>query len=141
MKAFSYGIIPYLINDNGVSIMLSKSSKKADYGFVKGKIDSGETPKECAVREVFEEIGVKINIKDLETMVEQKNHRKDIGVFFVNYDKYLKKKIKLAKKELYSVDWFNIQNLPTINKNQSLIVTEIFVKFNKINFYHRKRKK
>ena len=139
MKAFSYGIIPYLINDNGVSIMLSKSSNKSDYGFVKGKIDSGETPKECATREVFEEIGVKIDIEDLESLVTQKNPKKDVGVFFINYQKYLDREINLATDELYSVEWFNISDLPKINKNQRLILTDIFVKFNKLDFYQRKR--
>jgi 8-oxo-dGTP pyrophosphatase MutT (NUDIX family) len=141
MKAFSYGIIPYLFTDDGVSIMLSLSSSgMKSYGFVKGKIDPGETPKECCIREVFEEIGVEINIDDLEDLIIQKNPKKNVGLFYINWNKYSNIKIKLDTRELYSINWFNVSNLPTITKNQRLIISNIFVKFNKLNFYQRKRK-
>lgn len=137
MKEFSYGIIPYKFDENGVSILLSKSSKKSDYGFVKGKIDFGETPKEAAVRETFEEIGISIDIDDLEGFVFQHNSRKDIGLYYINWEKYNSTDFKLDPRELYSVEWFNLSNLPKVSKNQRLILTDLFVKFNKINFYTR----
>ncbi len=138
MKEYSYGIIPYLFNDNGVSILLSKSSKKSDYGFVKGKIDFAETPKECAIREVFEEIGVQTKLEHLESFIFQKNAKKNIGLFYINWDNYTNIPVNINKKELYSLEWFNIKKLPKIVKNQKLIITDILTKFENYNFYHKK---
>jgi 8-oxo-dGTP pyrophosphatase MutT (NUDIX family) len=134
MKAFSYGIIPYILSNKGVNIMLSKTSKTSDYGFIKGKIDKGETPKECTEREVFEEIGINIDIEDLENLVIQKNPKKNIGLFYINFDKYLNQEIKLQEKEIYSIDYFNIRDLPKISKNQRLILTNIIQRFGKIDY-------
>lgn len=134
MKEYSYGIIPYKFDNRGVSILLAKTSKNSEYGFIKGKIDFNETPKECTVREVFEEIGVKINIDDLEEFVFQRNPKKDIGLFFINWEKYLNLKFKLAPKEIHSINWFSLSELPSISKNQKKIVTDINIKFNKLNF-------
>lgn len=140
MKEYSYGIIPYKFNDKGVSILLSKSSKKSDYGFVKGKIDFAETPQECAVREVYEEIGVLIDITDLESFVFQKNQNKDIGLFYIHWDKYIDKNFKLNQKELYSLKWFNIKKIPKVSKNQRKTITDILIRFENVNFWHRKNK-
>lgn len=134
MKEYSYGVIPYKFDENGVSILLSKTSKRSEHGFVKGKIDFGETPKECTVREVFEEIGIRIDIVDLEEFVFQKNPKKDIGLYFINWEKYLDMEFKLAPKEIYSVEWFNIKKLTIVSKNQRKILTDIAVKFDKLNF-------
>ena len=90
--------------------------------------------KECTVREVFEEIGVKINIDDLEEFVFQRNPKKDIGLFFINWEKYLNLKFKLAPKEIHSINWFSLNKIPSISKNQKKIVTDINIKFNKLNF-------
>lgn len=138
MKEYSYGVIPYLFTNEGIYIMLSKSSKKSDYGFVKGKTDLGETAKETAVREVFEEIGVTISVDDLEDLVIQKNPRKDVGLYFINWEKYKDFEIKLDPRELYSTEWFKINNVPEVSKNQRLIITDVFIKFNKLNFHNRK---
>jgi 8-oxo-dGTP pyrophosphatase MutT (NUDIX family) len=135
MKEKSYGVVPYIINADGTSIMVSKSSKKSDYGFVKGKIDKGETKRECAVREAFEEIGVEISIDDLENSFSQKNPKKDVRVYLVNWEKYKDSEIKLAEDELFCVEWFNIEQLPTIVKNQRLIITDLFVKFKRLDFW------
>src|SRR5574344_72725 len=134
MKEYSYGIIPYRFDNHGVSILLAKTSKNSEYGFIKGKIDFNETPKECTVREVFEEIGVRINIDDLEEFVFQRNPKKDIGLFFINWEKYLNLKFKLAPKEIHSINWFSLNKIPSISKNQKKIVTDINIKFNKLNF-------
>lgn len=140
MKAISYGIIPYLFTDDGISIMVAKSSSgmKA-FDFIKGKIEDGETPIECCCREVFEEIGVIIQGEDLEDLVIQKNPKKDIGLYFLNWDKYATAEIDLDTDEIYSVNWFNVGKLPEISKNQRLILTKILERFNKLNLTQRKQ--
>ena len=135
MKPFSYGIIPYLYDDRGVSILLSKTSKNSPtYDFIKGKIEFGETPIQCCNREVFEEIGIPIANCDLENLVIQKNKKKDIGLFFINWDRYKTFEFKLQKEEIYSLEWFNVSNIPEVSKNQRLLITPILERFNKLNF-------
>ena len=138
MKERSYGIIPYTFTSKGVSIMVSKSSRgmKA-FDFVKGKIEEGETIEECVAREVQEEIGIEIDTNDLEDFFTQKNKRKDIGLFLINWDKYFKQRLKLQRTEICAVKWVNIDNIPPISKNQELIITPLLEKFNKINYSHK----
>ncbi len=138
MRPFSYGIIPYLFTDKGVSIMVSKSWEGDEYyNFIKGKIEIGETEKECCKREVKEEIGVDISTDDLEELFIQKNPKKNIGLYLINWDIYSDCKIELDTTEIYSLEWFNVGKLPKISKNQRDILTDIMLKFNKLNYTQR----
>ena len=140
MREFSYGIIPYLITDSGVSILLSRTSLKNDnYDFIKGKIESGETIKDCVVREVKEEIGIDIDQSYLEDYYFQRSKRKDIGLFLINWDKYIEVPFELEAEEIAEVDWFNVSSLPEVSNNQRLLLTDIKVKFDKINFMNKRR--
>jgi len=139
MREFSYGIIPYLITDSGVSILLSRTSlKNTVYDFIKGKIEQGETKKDCVVREVKEEIGIDINQSDLDDYYFQRSKRKDIGLFLINWDKYIDTPFVLEEEEIVDVNWFNVGKLPEVSPNQRLILTDILVKFNKLNYTQRK---
>jgi NADH pyrophosphatase NudC (nudix superfamily) len=77
------------------------------------------------LREVNEEIGVKIKKEDLGEFFYQENPSKDIGVYLVDWKKYQNKKIKLDKTELTSSDWFNIKHLPPIDKKQEQIFQDL----------------
>jgi len=139
-KEYSYGIIPYRITNNGVDILLMKSSKGSlIYNFVKGKIEKDETILECVKREVLEEIGININPFDLEYIVNQNNKRKNIGLYFINWESYMNIKMVYAFNEVYTTKWFNISNLPIIAKNQNKIITRILERFNNLNFNIRRK--
>ena len=134
MKPISIGIIPYLLSNNGVSILLMKSSRKNDnFDFIKGKIEPNETKIECCLREVQEEIGISIAKEDLDFSVKQNNKKKNIELYFIHWDKYLYNRIKLDKREVFELKWFNLNEIPPISQNQRLIVTKINDRFNKIN--------
>ena len=53
--------------DNGKELLLLKRNKKPNdvhegkYIGVGGKIEAGESPEECAIREIFEETGLKVH--------------------------------------------------------------------------------
>jgi len=132
MKEKSYGIIPYKVDfkKNEIKILLTKTHKQSEsYDFIKGKIEENETIKECAIREVEEEVNIKLNENELEDFVLQKNKNKDIGLFFVNFNGKDIDYSFFPNREIYGIEWFNISDLPKISNNQSKIVTTILQKF------------
>jgi len=56
------GAIPWRLNKGALEVLLIHRPKYDDWSWPKGKIDPGETIPECAVREVFEEIGVRATL-------------------------------------------------------------------------------
>lgn len=51
------GAIPWRVGNGGIEVLLIHRPKYDDWSWPKGKLDSGETIPECAVREIDEEIG------------------------------------------------------------------------------------
>jgi len=132
MKEKSYGIIPYKIDfkNNEVKILLAKTNKHFEvYDFIKGKIEDNETIEECAIREVEEEINIKLNKNELEDFILQKNKKKDVGLFFVNFNDKDIDYSYFPNREIYCLEWFNVSNLPKISYNQSKIITSILQRF------------
>lgn len=59
-KDSSFGIIPLKIIEGEWHALLIKHRRSSFWGFPKGHADEGEQPYETAVREVFEETGLKV---------------------------------------------------------------------------------
>lgn len=59
-KDYSYGIIPLTFRKNYWEIFLVKHLIGNHWGFPKGHSEKGESPKEAAERELYEETGMKI---------------------------------------------------------------------------------
>ncbi|XAO45034.1 NUDIX hydrolase [Glutamicibacter ectropisis] len=56
------GAIPWRIIDNKLQVLLIHRPKYDDWSWPKGKLDPGESIAECAVREVREEVGLRITL-------------------------------------------------------------------------------
>lgn len=56
----SCGAVVFRRKSGNTEFLLVKNKKGSNWGFPKGHIEKGETEKETAIREVFEETGVKI---------------------------------------------------------------------------------
>ncbi|KAL3289296.1 hypothetical protein HHI36_003726 [Cryptolaemus montrouzieri] len=69
----TYGVI-FISQDNSHVLMMKRYSKLE---FPRGKMESGENPEECAVREVFEEVGLDIsNLIKSDEYIESKKEEK-----------------------------------------------------------------
>jgi len=135
-KKNAYGICLYKYIDGGTYILLCKSMYSSHkWGFLKGVQEENETITQTAIREFYEESGIKISIDILEDYYQQINFEKDIGVFLVNYDKIPYKidnffnDLSLKKNYICSensdVRFFDVNNLPEIKKKQISLVNDI----------------
>ena len=125
-KEYSYGICPYFVYEGNIYIMLIQPKGHKEYGFSKGKIEIEETIEDCAIRELFEETGIIVKKEHLENYFEQKNRRKDIGVFLVNINNLdLNNRLNLGSSECFVIKFFDILGEVPINNNQKMILSQI----------------
>ncbi len=83
----------YLRKD-GKTLMVYRNKKRNDihqgkWNGLGGKFEAGETPEECAIREVYEESGLKINqiqLKGFLTFPNFANHEDWYAFVFLAYD-------------------------------------------------------
>jgi ADP-ribose pyrophosphatase YjhB (NUDIX family) len=132
----AYGITLYKKEKNCVKLLLCKSVKSNyNYGFLKGVKINKETNQQTAIREFYEESGIKVDDKYLDKFFAQFNETKNIGIYLINYD-YIKNtngyfyqndtlKEKYLCKENSLVRFFDIDNLPPIKKKQTKIAQDI----------------
>jgi len=123
-KEKSYGVAPYLIINGQYYILLNKTSEHSRYNFFKGKIEEGETIAQCAKREFWEETGVEVDERDFEEYFFQKSSKKDVGIFLINWSKYINKKFQFQKREIWASYWVEVDDVQT-SKNQKEIVDSI----------------
>lgn len=131
----AYGLVPYKIEDGDIKILLCKSIKSNyRWGFLKGMILKGETPKQCARREFLEESGIDIDYSLFEDYFEQKNKEKDIGIWLVNSEKvkdiekyFLGYKLvdRYLSWENSKVKYFSIHDLPVFKTKQKKLVKKV----------------
>lgn len=128
-KEYSYGIVPYQIINGFFYILVNKTSEESFYNFFKGKIEADETIEEAAIREFYEETGVRVNQDSLEEYFTQKSSRKDIGVFLVDWAKYQTSIFNFQEKEIWSASWVQLKNGDIMSKNQQKIFDDINLSF------------
>ncbi len=107
------------IKDGKVLLVKSKYGKKEFYLFPGGGMEFGETIKETAVRETFEETGVKVKIKDLfhvnEYIYAKNLNKRSISIFFIA------EVIKISNPrtndggKIKKVAWIKLENLDNYN--------------------------
>ena len=67
MNEVQVGVATFLIGKNGMFLMGKRigSLGSGTYGLPGGKLDFGETIEQCSIREVKEETGIDVDIKDV----------------------------------------------------------------------------
>ena len=134
-KIKAYGVLPYKIEDGKVKILLCKSVKSYNkWGCLKGMQDSGESAKECAKRELFEESSITVETYLFEEYFYQENDEKDVGIWIVDSKKIESFDSFFREDSLYTyllswenskVKFFDIDDLPIIKKKQKKLVAQI----------------
>lgn len=131
----AYGLCLYKISNKNIELILCKGvSSKKSWGFLKGVLHKGETPKECARREVKEESSIDVDPVFFEEYFEQINEEKDVGIWLVNIDNLTFIKEMFYEKKLLNnylswenkkVKFFNINSLPKIKDKQGKLFLEV----------------
>ena len=115
-----------LVKDGKILLLLRRLGWKTGYwGPPGGHIDPGETPKQAAVRETFEEAGLRIKESDLELVAQITKH--DFGmIYYYTTDKFTGKGVALSHehKSFTWADWEKIEGLDTIFEPDILALIE-----------------
>lgn len=126
----------WIINSNKEVLIQKRAANKDSYPnlwdiSVAGHLSAGDTPKQAAVREIAEEIGLKITAKELQFFKTIKKSKTPKSNFIDNEFNYLfglKKdfelnEITLQKEEVAAVKWIKIKEF----ENQLQEIPEIYV--------------
>ena len=142
----AYGIVLFKRSFNKTSILLCKSvDSKYKWGFLKGGTNPRDlTAKQTAQREFREESGILLDQKNFEKYFYQNNKKKFIGLYLVDgsnmpfLNNYLDYEGKLYKNYLSHensvVQFFDIDRLPKIKKNQAVVIEDILEYLRKKRF-------
>jgi len=120
----TYGAI--LLNEDMTQVLLVQSYwTKTSWGFPKGKVNQDEDPLNCAVREVYEEIGYDISSainKDeyIETVLNDQINRLYI-VSGVNMKTIFSPQ---TRNEIGSIQWFALDKLPSNRRDHIAAKTQ-----------------
>lgn len=118
----TYGAILLDESLNYVLLVQGFYASKNSWGFPKGKVNEGEEPRSCAVREVFEETG--FNFDDHRPRGGEKKLQKFVNETMVRL--YIVPDVPTdfpfapqTRNEIRKIQWFNVWDLPTDRNDQS----------------------
>jgi len=123
------------IFNEGKEILLVKHTYRNGYFFPGGGIHNKETFENAAIREVFEEVGIKIEKENLNFKgIYQyfKEGKNDVIAFFVvKIDE--KEKVKIDEVEILEANWFSLKELPEdLSYGVQDRLNELFIKQEKL---------
>lgn len=124
----------FIINDNKEILLEKRSPNKKyspnRYGLCAGHVMLGESLKASLVREIEEEIGIKVNEDDLISFGEKEYIREETNSH-ITYFYYIRLKLKESdftiQEELTEVKWFKIEEIKELvasNDNPTVINKE-----------------
>lgn len=112
-------------NERGEILVLKRHKHDPEgntWGLVGGKIDPGETKEQAAVREIKEEINLKVDIDDLEFLQTFHWNRSDLNIIFDVFKLSFKKNshyFVLPENEITDYMWELPENL---NQRSDLMI-------------------
>lgn len=104
----SCGALVYTKIDNELKYLVIKQKYTNHYGFPKGHIEKGETKEQTAIREIYEETNIKVDLNNTifkEVYYEPKPGIKKEVTFFLA--KALNTNFKIQVEEVLEIHWLN----------------------------------
>ncbi len=116
-KRFGSHVVIVYKND----VLLVTTTYWPGYGVPAGGIKKGETPREAALREVQEEVGIHLEtITPLNSFIIREDSAVDtVYGFYAHVDS---KEFKLDQLEIGSAEWFPLNNLPPLNSGAAKVI-------------------
>ena len=127
-------VTTYVVNSSSKLLMVfnKKLNKWVPPG---GKIDNTETPDEAAIRECFEETGVKINIIGEKPPFEgslitpfgsqcnviKKGKRDHIDLIYIGNPISENVELKISEREASQIGWFNLSEVKSLDTFESVV--------------------
>lgn len=88
-----------------------------------GLVEDGETVKEAVKREIYEEIGIRVEVNEFVGLYDDPN-RDERGNISASYICTKKEGVPTAREEAYEVDMFNIEELPKMGFDHKQIIED-----------------
>jgi len=134
MSEIKKGANVILVKDGKILILLrSKESnwKPVKWGPPGGRVDAGETPVQAAVRETFEESGLKVDPGDLIPLIQKTNYNRDMVYFYIT-DKFSGEEVKLSREHT-GFTWIDIEKIEewdtTLQPDELVIIKKSLLSF------------
>lgn len=90
-----------IVEDDQGRVLVTKAIYKNYWTFPGGVVEKGETPKQAAVREIFEEMGVTVALQSLEfvSVVDRKSEIADTYLFIFRSTEVLPSNIEIVLQD------------------------------------------
>ena len=129
----------FILNDYGQILLQKRSRNKKNYpnmwALCTGHVEKNEDVQDAAIRELNEELGIDVSIKELHSFANGKFDiiNKNSSTYFFCIKCNLKEeKFIIQKEELSQVKWFDIIDVVSMIKNNDEII--VYSK-NRINLF------
>ncbi len=132
----SCGAVVFRNDENEKKFLLIRNKRSAHWGFPKGHIEPGETNEETAIREVFEETGIKIkvlpNFKKFSEYTIQGRIEKAVSIFLAETNDI---EYTIQAEEIEECGWFSYCDaLKTLNYENDKRILEQAKQYLSTNF-------
>ena len=128
LNLLHWEVAVFIININKEVLLQKRSPNKRFYpnkwGLCAGHVDSGENIYDTALREIEEEIGLKISAEDLNVLENMEVKKRETNSQITRYYYVVcdKKNFEIQTEELSEVKWFGIDDIiEMINNNDNSI--------------------
>ena len=129
----------FILNDYGQILLQKRSGNKKNYpnmwALCTGHVEKNEDVQDAAIRELKEELGIDVSIKELHSFANGKFdiiNRNSSTYFFCIKCNLKEEKFIIQKEELSQVKWFDIIDVISMIKNND--ETIVYSK-NRINLF------
>ena len=130
-KKMGIGVGVMLFNDEGKVLLMLRSKKSGSalgldgvWALPGGKVEFGESFEEAAMREIMEEVGVKILNPKVFTIGMDANEKAHFVTAGVSADKFEGEVKNMLPEESERLEWFDLEELPEIGYFPSVKMIE-----------------